>query len=182
MWCTHRVLFSELSKKLRIVSYYFFQVLELLIVPVIFIATTYGVSYVFSIQNAFRITVQMICYFLLITTISILLGLGFGFLLKPGADTGIDITSVGKYISASPVIGYKGLLYINNYMILILLSIAGGIVINFFKNKDKILLLLDNGREMLYKLIKYLYFLLPIVVFCNIAYSISVYGINTLCH
>lgn len=39
---------------------------------------------------------------------------------------------------------------------------------------------MDNGREMLYKLIKYLYFLLPIVVFCNIAYSISVYGINTL--
>ena len=109
-----------------------------------------------------------------------MLGLGFGFLLKPGADTGIDITSVGKYISDSPVIGYKGLLYINNYMILILLSIAGGIVINFFKNKDRILLLLDNGREMLYKLIKYLYFLLPIVVFCNIAYSISVYGINTL--
>ncbi len=172
--------FPEVSKKLRIVSYYFFQVLELLIVPVIFIATTYGVSYVFSIQNAFRITVQMICYFLLITTISILLGLGFGFLLKPGADTGIDITSVGKYISDSPVIGYKGLLYINNYMILILLSIVGGIVINFFKNKDRILLLLDNGREMLYKLIKYLYFLLPIVVFCNIAYSISVYGINTL--
>ncbi|MCL1668544.1 cation:dicarboxylase symporter family transporter [Elizabethkingia ursingii] len=172
--------FPEVSKRLRIVSYYFFQALELLIVPVIFIATTYGVSYVFSIQNAFRIIVQMICYFLLITTISIVLGFGFGFLLKPGADTGIDVTSVGKYLSNSPVISYKGLLYINNYMILILLSIVGGIVINFFKNKNKILLLLDNGREMLYRLIKYLYFVLPIVVFCNIAYSISVYGINTL--
>ena len=172
--------FPEISERLRVVGYYFFQVLELLIVPVIFIATTYGVSYVFSIQNAFRIIVQMICYFLLITTISIILGLGFGFLLKPGADTGIDITSVGKYLSDSPVVGYKGLLYINNYMILILLSIVGGIIINFLKNKDKILIFLDNGRELFYRLIKYLYFVLPVVVFCNIAYSISVYGINTL--
>ena len=172
--------FPEIGKKLRTVSYYFFLILEFLIVPVIFIAITYGVSYVFSIQNAFRVIMQMICYFLLITTISIALGFGFGFLLKPGADTGIDITSVGKYVSGSPVIGSGRLLYVNNYMILLLLSIAGGIAINFFKNKDRVLQFLDNSREIFYKLIKYLYFTLPIVVFCNIAYGISIYGINTL--
>ena len=170
--------FPEISIHLKIVSHYFFMLLEALIVPVIFIAVIYGISYLFSIENAFRIIGQTALYFILITSISIFLGIGFGFLLKPGTNTGI--TSVSKNLPQNLTVHSNNPLHFNNYVIILLLSIVIGIIINLFKGKKKLFRILDKGRDLFYILIKYLYIILPVVIFCNIAYGISVYGINTL--
>ncbi|NIF03976.1 cation:dicarboxylase symporter family transporter [Chryseobacterium sp. Tr-659] len=172
--------FPEISKRLEKVSHYFFVLLEVLIVPVIFIAVTYGISYIFSIKNAFRIVGQMVLYFLIITSVSIVLGFSFAFLLKPGANTGINLATLNKSLPERFLIQTHNPLYLSNYVILLLLSISTGIFIGISKGKDKILHFLDEGKNFFFKLIKYVYIFLPIVIFCNIAYAISVYGINTL--
>ncbi|MBK1898012.1 dicarboxylate/amino acid:cation symporter [Chryseobacterium paridis] len=173
--------FPELSKKLQVVSHYFFILLEALIVPVIFIAIIYGISHIFSIKNAFRIVGQMILYFLLVTSVSILLGFCFGLLIKPGSNTGI-VTAASNFREdfMQRIGNSKNPLYTTNYTILLILSISIGIIINLFQGKNKFLKVLDNGRNLFYKLIKYLYLVLPFVIFCNIAYGISLYGIHTL--
>ncbi len=167
--------FPDVSKHLERVSNYFFMLLEVLIVPVIFIAVTYGVSYIFSIKNAFKIVGQMVLYFLIITSVSILLGMGSGLLLKPGANTGIIISSHKELPER-----FTNPLHISNYILFLLISISAGIVIGISKKKNSILKVLDVGRNLFFKLIKYVYLFLPIVIFSNIAYGISVYGINTL--
>ncbi|WP_412850956.1 cation:dicarboxylate symporter family transporter [Chryseobacterium sp. PMSZPI] len=172
--------FPEIGRHLEQVSHYFFMLLEVLIVPVIFIAVAYGVSYIFNIENAFKIVGQMILYFLLITSVSILLGIGSGLLLKPGANTGINITTIHKELPQHFLNKSTNPLHISNYIIFLLISISAGIAIGLSKRKNRILRVLDEGKNLFFKLIKYVYIFLPVVIFCNIAYGISVYGINTL--
>ncbi|RQO36711.1 C4-dicarboxylate ABC transporter [Chryseobacterium sp. KBW03] len=172
--------FPEIGRPLEKVSHYFFMLLEVLIVPVIFIAVTYGVSYIFSIENAFKITLQMIIYFLIITSVSIALGIGFGLLLKPGVNTEISLSMVNKSLPKRFLSYSTNPLYLSNYVLFLLLSISAGIAIGLSKGKNKLLRILDEGKDLFFKLIKYVYIFLPIVIFCNIAYGISVYGINTL--
>ncbi len=175
--------FPDISRKLEMVSYYFFMVLEALIVPVIFFAVIYGISNIFNSRNAVRITGQMILYFFLVTSVSIILGLGFGVLLKPGSNTGITLSSIERKLPQQ-FLDHIGISnnpwYINEYAIFLFSSITIGILINLFNKKDSFLDALDQGKNLFYILIKYLYIILPPVIFCNIAYSISVYGINTL--
>ncbi|MET3035337.1 cation:dicarboxylase symporter family transporter [Chryseobacterium sp. NRRL B-14859] len=172
--------FPETGRHLEQVSHYFFMLLEVLIVPIIFIAVTYGVSYIFNIENAFKIVGQMILYFLLITSVSILLGMGSGLILKPGANTGINMMTINKELPQRFLNRSTNPLHISNYIIFLLISISAGIIIGLSKGKNKILRLLDEGKNLFFKLIKYVYIFLPIVIFCNITYGISVYGINTL--
>lgn len=171
--------FPEVGKNLGKVSSYFFMLLEVLIVPVIFIAVTYGISYIFSTKNAFKIVTQMVVYFLIITSISIVLGIGSGLLLKPGANTGIIISShtalPERFLATT-----TNPLHISNYLVFLFLSISAGILIGLSKKRNTIFKALDSGRDLFFKLIKYVYIFLPIVIFSNIAYGISVYGINTL--
>ncbi|WP_142723809.1 MULTISPECIES: cation:dicarboxylate symporter family transporter [unclassified Chryseobacterium] len=172
--------FPETGRQLQSVSHYFFVLLEVLIVPVIFIAVTYGISYIFSIKNAFRIVGQMVLYFLIITSVSIVLGIAFGLLLKPGANTGINLAAINKSLPESLLTRVTNPLRISNYLIFLLISISAGIAIGMYQGKDKILHFLDEGKNLFFKLIKYVYIFLPVIIFCNIAYAISVYGINTL--
>lgn len=172
--------FPEVGRHLELVSHYFFVLLEVLIVPIIFIAVTYGVSYIFSIENAFKIVGRMILYFLAITSVSILLGLGFGLLLKPGADTGISTAVIHKEIPGHFLNHPNNPLQISNYVIFLLISISAGVAIGLSGAKNKLINILDEGKNLFFQLIKYLYIFLPIVIFCNIAFGIAVYGINTL--
>lgn len=171
--------FPEVSKQLEKVSSYFFMLLEVLIIPVIFIAVTYGVSYIFSTKNAFKIVGQMVLYFLIVTSVSILLGIGSGLLLKPGANTGIIISSQ-KELPERFLTTTTNPLHISNYVLFLFISISAGIVIGLSKKRNNIFKALDAGRNLFFRLIKYVYLFLPIVIFSNIAYGISVYGINTL--
>ncbi|MCS3530531.1 cation:dicarboxylate symporter family transporter [Chryseobacterium sp. JUb7] len=173
----------EFSKKLELINFYFFTILEALILPVIFIAIIYGILNLFETKNSKKIILHTAVYFISITSLSIILGLSLGFLIKPGADTGIDLTKIHstipkrfEFASGSPDFFS---LYNSRYSIFLLISIIIGIIAGKLKSK-KLTHILNSGMELFYVVIKYLYIVLPIIIFCNIAYGISVYGINTL--
>lgn len=173
----------EFSKKLELVNHYFFAILEALILPVIFIAIIYGILNLFETKNSSKIILHTAIYFISITSISIVLGLSLGFLIKPGADTGIDLTKIHSTIPkrfefASGKSNFLTL-YNSRYTIFLALSIILGILAGKLKS-PKLTSILNSGMELFYVVIKYLYIVLPIIIFCNIAYGISIYGINTL--
>ncbi|RNA63434.1 C4-dicarboxylate ABC transporter [Chryseobacterium nematophagum] len=175
--------FPAFSKKLELINVYFFTLLEALILPLIFIAIIYGILNLFETRNSKKIILHTAIYFITITSVSIILGLSLGFLIKPGADTGIDLSkihsTIPKRLELTSGSSNFFTLYNSRYSIFLLLSIVIGIIAGKLKSK-KLTHLLNSGMEMFYVVIKYLYIVLPVIIFCNIAYGISVYGINTL--
>ncbi|WP_106914611.1 cation:dicarboxylate symporter family transporter [Chryseobacterium aurantiacum] len=173
----------EQSIKLGVVSRYFFMILETLILPVIFMAVMYGISQLSEIKNARNVIGQTILYFLILSSAAIMIGFIFGLMMQPGADTGIDITRINTSLPKTFEIkdgSLSTLLYLNRHGIFLLLSILMGIAMNLTPQKAKFLNILDRGGNIFYTVIKYLYIILPLIIFCNIAYGVAVYGINTL--
>ncbi|HCM33873.1 cation:dicarboxylase symporter family transporter [Chryseobacterium sp.] len=173
----------EQSIKLGVVSRYFFMILETLILPVIFMAVMYGISQLSEIKNAKNVIGQTILYFLIMSSVAIMIGFIFGLVMQPGSDTGIDITRINTSLPKTFEIkdgSLSTLLYLNRHGIFLLLSILMGIAMNLTPQKEKFLSMLDRGGNIFYTVIKYLYIILPLIIFCNIAYGVSVYGINTL--
>lgn len=171
------------SIKLGVVSRYFFMILEAFILPVIFMAIIYGICQLSEIKNASNIVWQTILYFLTVGSIAIILGIVFGSIMQPGSDTGIDISYINTTLPKTFEIengDLSTLLYLNRHGIFLLISILTGIIMNLSFKKEKFLNLLERGTSIFYTVIKYLYFILPLIIFCNIAYGIAVYGINTL--
>ena len=173
----------EQSIKLGVVSRYFFMILETLILPVIFMAVMYGISQLSEIKNAKNVIGQTILYFLIMSSVAIMIGFIFGLVMQPGSDTGIDVTRINTSLPKTFEIkdgSLSTLLYLNRHGIFLLLSILMGIAMNLTPKKAKFLSILDRGGNIFYTVIKYLYIILPLIIFCNIAYGVSVYGINTL--
>ncbi|MFP3597875.1 cation:dicarboxylate symporter family transporter [Chryseobacterium sp. SIMBA_029] len=173
----------ELSIKLGVVSQYFFRVLEMLILPVIFMAITYGICHLSDIKNASRVVWQTVLYFLIISSVGIALGFVFGFAIQPGANTGIDITKLNTTLPKNFEIDDSSIfsvLYLNRHGIFLILSIIIGVSMNLSKKRENFLRILDYALSAFYTIIKYVYIILPLIIFCNIAYGISIYGINTL--
>lgn len=173
----------EQSIKVGVVSRYFFMILETLILPVIFMAVMYGISQLSEIKNAKNVIGQTILYFLIMSSVAIMIGFIFGLVMQPGSDTGIDVTRIKTSLPKTFEIkdgSLSTLLYLNRHGIFLLLSILMGIAMNLTPQKEKFLSMLDRGGNIFYTVIKYLYIILPLIIFCNIAYGVSVYGINTL--
>ncbi|MBL3549326.1 cation:dicarboxylate symporter family transporter [Chryseobacterium sp. KMC2] len=173
----------EISIKLGVVSRYFFIILETIILPIIFMAIMYGICQLSDIKNATRIVWQTILYFLVISSIAIVLGFIFGSIMQPGADTGINTSRINTSLPKTFEIKdgkLSTILYLNRHGLFLILSIVLGISMNLSKGRDRFLKLLDQGLGIFYAFIKYLYLVLPIIIFCNIAYGVAIYGINTL--
>jgi aerobic C4-dicarboxylate transport protein len=173
----------EISIKLGVVSRYFFIILETIILPIIFMAIMYGICQLSDIKNATRIVWQTILYFLVVSSIAIVLGFIFGSIMQPGADTGINTSRINTSLPKTFEIKdgkLSTILYLNRHGLFLILSIVLGISMNLSKGRDRFLKLLDQGLGIFYTFIKYLYLVLPIIIFCNIAYGVAIYGINTL--
>lgn len=173
----------EESMKLGVVSQYFFMILETLILPVIFMAIIYGITQLSELKNATNIVWQTILYFLMMSSAAITVGLTFGLIMQPGSDTGIDVSLINTSLPKTFEIkdgSLATLLYLNRHGIFLFLSILIGILMNISKKKEHFLNILDRGTRIFYTVIKYLYIILPLVIFCNIAYGVAIYGINTL--
>ena len=175
--------FPEFSRKLEMVNHYFFTVLEAIILPVIFIAIIYGILNLLETKNSRKIILYTVIYFISVTSISILLGFTLGFLIKPGLNTGINLSKIHHSIPSRFEFAQKKqdhfTINSHRYTLFLLLSIVIGVLASFLKS-PKLTRTLNSGMEMFYVGIKYLYLVLPIIIFCNITYGISVYGINTL--
>lgn len=175
--------FPEVSIKLGVVSQYFFMVLETLILPIIFMAIIYGICHLAEIKNADRLIWQTGLYFILTTSLAIILGFIFGFAIQPGANTGIDSSKINTFLPKTFAINDNSItsvLYLNRHVIFLIVSIIIGISLNLSKGRERFIKVLDYGLGAFYTVIKYLYIILPIIIFCNIAFGISMYGINTL--
>lgn len=162
----------------------FFKLLSLLIMPVIFLAMMYGICGLHFIPKAWLLVLHTAIYFIIITSFCILLGFSFAYLIEPGKSNSFDLIAINTENSGSPSLNahlsFITLIKPNKQGVFLSIGLAASIIVNFLDRKQYVYGCLEQALALFYKLIKYVYMVLPVFIFCNTAYSVAVYGLDAL--
>lgn len=162
----------------------FLKLLEIIVLPIIYLAIVQGICSLSQVLHAKRMMWQTAIYFICITSLCIILGFAFAVIIKPGELVNSNLKDLypapRRFAEKMDYNDQFSMLYRNRHVLFLLLAIGLGIYINLSANKEKIIIWLNSIQNFILKIVKYIYLLLPFIIFSNIAYSISIYGLHAL--
>lgn len=166
----------------------FLSLIKMLVVPIVFVSITLGVAGLGDPKKLGRIGAKTIIYFLLTTTIAIIIGISLAFIVQPGSGGGFD-TAGATYegtTEAPPVV--ETLLNIiptnpiaamtdGNMLQIIAFSVFIGFALTILGNKTKgILTLFEQANEIMMYLVNLVMKVAPYGTFGLIATAIGSQG------
>ncbi|MGP4081655.1 dicarboxylate/amino acid:cation symporter [Pseudalkalibacillus sp. R45] len=185
-------LFSVLDKYVfGPVGTIFLNLIKMLVVPIVFFSIALGAAGIGDPKKLGRIGGKTIGYFLITTTVAIVIGLGLAYMIQPGAGGGFD-TGEAKFEAeeAPPVV--ETLLNIiptnpidamakGEMLQIIAFSIFVGFAVAMLGEKTKgVRRLLEEGNDILMYLVNIVMVLAPYGAFALIASAIGNFGLDAL--
>ena len=162
---------------------WFVSVIKFFIPFIIFFTITTGIAGMSNLKKVGRIGIKALVYFEVVTTISLAIGIGMAYLVKPGLidKHGLPIQDASKYIQQ----GEKGIDWLtffktNSTLIVLVVAIIAGIVFNLLKQRGIILSRLEWGSKRVFQALRLVMFLAPVGAFGGMAFTIGKYGMRTL--
>lgn len=169
--------------KMEPLGVWFVNVVKFFIPFIIFLTISSGICGMADLRKVGRIGVKALVYFEVVTTLSLAIGIGMAYLVKPGFidKTGLPIQDASKYIKQ----GVKGIDWVKffetNVVLMVLVgAIVAGIVFNLTKQREMILGWLKKVSKYVFGALKYVMLLAPVGAFGGMAFTIGRYGIRTL--
>ena len=162
---------------------WFVSVIKFFIPFIIFFTITTGIAGMSNLRKVGRIGVKALIYFEAVTTLSLAIGIGMAYLLKPGLidKRGLPIQDASKYIKQ----GAKGIdwghFFTTNLTLIVLVAaIIAGIVVNLVRRREDILRRLEWASKRVFLALKFVMFLAPVGAFGGMAFTVGKYGLRTL--
>jgi len=169
--------------KMEPLGVWFVNVVKFFIPFIIFLTISSGICGMSDLRKVGRIGVKALVYFEAVTTLSLAIGIGMAYLVKPGLidKTGLPIQDATKYIKQ----GVRGIDWIKffetNVVLMVLVgAILAGIIFNLMKQRETILEWLKKVSKYVFGALKYVMLLAPVGAFGGMAFTIGKYGIRTL--
>jgi len=162
---------------------YFIDVIKLFINPIILLTIVTGICGMGDLKKVGKVGGKALLYFEIITTIALLIGIGVGYLLEPGASVNTSIVAKGdisKYSSGNVSISWVQFFKDNLTIQVLLFAIIAGIVISKLKYKEAILPKVYWMSKYVFRGLHFVMKLAPIGAFGGMAYTIGKYGVATL--
>ncbi len=162
---------------------YFIDVIKLFINPIILLTIVTGICGMGDLKKVGKVGGKALLYFEIITTIALLIGIGVGYLLEPGASVNTSIVAKGdisKYSSGNVSISWIQFFKDNSTIQVLLFAIIAGIVISKLKSKEAILPKVYWMSKYVFRGLHLVMKLAPIGAFGGMAYTIGKYGVATL--
>jgi aerobic C4-dicarboxylate transport protein len=162
---------------------YFIDVIKLFINPIILLTMVTGICGMGDLKKVGKVGGKALLYFEIITTLALLIGIGVGYLLEPGASVNTSIVAKGdisKYSSGNVSISWVQFFQDNLTIQVLLLAILAGIVISRLKNKETILTKVYWLSKYVFRGLHIVMKLAPIGAFGGMAFTIGKYGVATL--
>jgi len=169
--------------KMEFVAKGFIDIIKLFIAPIIFLTIVLGIAGMGDLKKVGRIGVKSLIYFEVVTTFSLIIGIGVAYLLKPGEidRSGLPMQSIAKYAGHSGEHFNWLKFFLDNFTLQVLLvAITCGIILNFMHHRQGIIHLLHKASNIVFAGLKYVMYLAPIGAFGGIAYTIGKFGLQTL--
>jgi aerobic C4-dicarboxylate transport protein len=162
---------------------YFIDVIKLFINPIILLTIVTGICGMGDLKKVGKVGGKALLYFEIITTIALLIGIGVGYLLEPGASVNTSIVAKGdisKYSSGNVSISWVQFFKDNLTIQVLLIAIIAGVVISKLKSKEAILPKVYWMSKYVFRGLHLVMKLAPIGAFGGMAYTIGKYGVATL--
>jgi len=162
---------------------YFIDVIKLFINPIILLTMVTGICGMGDLKKVGKVGGKALLYFEIITTLALLIGIGVGYLLEPGAGVNTSIVAKGdisKYSNGSVSISWVQFFKDNLTIQVLLFAILAGIVISRLKNKEVILTKVYWLSKYVFRGLHFVMKLAPIGAFGGMAFTIGKYGVATL--
>ena len=162
---------------------YFIDVIKLFINPIILLTIVTGICGMGDLKKVGKVGGKALLYFEIVTTIALLIGIGVGYLLEPGASVNTSIVAKGdisKYSGGNVSISWVQFFKDNLTIQVLLFAITAGIVVSKLKSKEAILTKVYWMSKYVFRGLHFVMKLAPIGAFGGMAYTIGKYGVATL--
>ncbi len=162
---------------------YFIDVIKLFINPIILLTIVTGICGMGDLKKVGKVGGKALLYFEIVTTIALLIGIGVGYLLEPGASVNTSIVAKGdisKYSGGNVSISWVQFFKDNLTIQVLLFAITAGIVVSKLKSKEAILPKVYWMSKYVFRGLHLVMKLAPIGAFGGMAYTIGKYGVATL--
>ncbi len=162
---------------------YFIDVIKLFINPIILLTIVTGICGMGDLKKVGKVGGKALLYFEIVTTIALLIGIGVGYLLEPGASVNTSIVAKGdisKYSGGNVSISWVQFFKDNLTIQVLLFAIISGIVVSKLKSKEAILPKVYWMTKYVFRGLHLVMKLAPIGAFGGMAYTIGKYGVATL--
>lgn len=169
----------------------FLNLIKMLVVPLVFFSIVLGTAGLGDPKKLGRIGLKTISFFLLTTSIAISLGIGFAYLMKPGAVGEFDLSTAEFSTQEAPSMTETLLNIIptnpvrsfveGNMLQIIVFSVFIGLALSFLGIKVKgVLRLMEQGNEIMMFLVNMVMKLAPLGTFGLIASAIGKQGFDAM--
>ncbi len=172
----------DTAVSMKFLGTYFVDLIKIFIVPIIFFTIVLGISSMGDLKKVGRIGIKSIIYFELITTLSLLIGMGVALILKPGNINKqlLPVAAAVKATTASESFNWFSFLQSNTTIQALLLAIIAGIIINKHKHRINIIHQLGKLSHYVFIALKYVMYLAPVGAFGGMAFTVGKFGLATL--
>jgi aerobic C4-dicarboxylate transport protein len=173
----------ETATKMQPLGTWFIDIIKLFISPLIFLTISLGISGMGSLKQVGRVGGKALLYFEIVTTFALLIGIVVTWIIKPGSGVATitaQTEAISKFTTGAENFGLWEFLKSNLTIQILLFSIFFGILLNKYKNSDKIKFYLNSALKYVFKALHFVMLFAPIGAFGGIAYTIGKFGIATL--
>ncbi|KTD42470.1 C4-dicarboxylate transporter DctA [Legionella quateirensis] len=189
----------DFAVQFKVLSDVFIKIIKMLISPIIFLTLVSGIAAMNDMRQVGRLAGGALLFFMIITTIALMLGLGAADYFKPGVGLNIDPTSLNLDEANS----YLGTAHKATNMTDLLMNIIPRTFISAFVDGEMLQVLfisilfaigliltgsigkqVVNGMEVIakvfFKIIHVVMYMAPVATFAAMAFSVGRFGIAPL--
>ena len=167
--------------KTRIIATLFVSVIEPFVAPVIFLTIVTLFGGIIDLKGAGRISLKSFIYFEIITTLAIIFGIGSAMVIHPGRIERSKLMAVMPAEMSGRLNGSWINQLIAQYMLVFFIgAIIIGLLINRSRYKNEAIEFLDRMRNVVFKVLRYIFLFAPLAAFSGIAYTVGRFGVDTL--
>ncbi|MEY9259358.1 aerobic C4-dicarboxylate transport protein [Brevibacterium epidermidis] len=191
------LLFPTVGAALTPLSDWFIALVKMIVIPVVFCVVSLGIASMDSLRKAGRVGVKALSYFIVLSLLSMLIGLVAANTFKPGEGLNIDPSTLNagavpvdehdspgslvEFVSSTIPESFFGALTGHTILAALLVSILFGSALNVSGGAGKpITRALQSLQTVIFKIVLWVMWLAPLATFGALAAVVANYGTQSL--
>ncbi|MCQ2740160.1 MAG: cation:dicarboxylase symporter family transporter [bacterium] len=192
-------LFPSFAVRMHVLAEVFLRMVKMIIAPLLFATLVVGIAGHGDIKGLGRLGIKTVAYFEVVTTVALIIGLGFANLFKPGAGMddvtlqNVGLASVTNMSNSVHTTSF-GQMFLGLFPTSIVQSMAEGnllqiVVFSIFfaiaicaigKKAQPVLDVLNSVSSIMFKFTEYVMLFAPVGIFGAISYTVGSNGVDVL--